>query len=146
MSPTKSKSYKNKRSDVVKHLCPEHGRKLVPQKTRWGMMLKCIQPGCTVVCWPGSTSTPANNETRAARTLAHSALDPIWESGVVSRTSLYKRLSEYMGIKRSKTHIGMFSYRQCMMVVDFCMRVKEEIESGKTVDFTVVVGCPEKFS
>ncbi len=92
--------------------------------TRYGKRWACPEHGCTVVCWDGHTSTPANYETRQARHAAHEVFDPLWKSGNYDRRTLYARLSEYMGTKADKTHIGMFSVEQCAAVIRFCETIE----------------------
>jgi hypothetical protein len=46
--------------------CPLHGQ-MSSAMTQWGLRWQCSAPGCTVACWDGSTSSPADNETRKLR-------------------------------------------------------------------------------
>ncbi len=65
--------------------------------------------------------TLANEELRSIRSVAHKHFDPLWKSGKVNRTHAYQLLSEHMGTKYNKTHIGMFDYEQCEKVLKFNM-------------------------
>ncbi len=47
---------------MIKPICPEHNCVLVPNKTKYGTRWSCPVDRCTVVCWGGKTSTPANQE------------------------------------------------------------------------------------
>ncbi|MCJ7777782.1 MAG: DUF3268 family zinc-finger domain-containing protein [Sedimentisphaerales bacterium] len=103
--------------------CPKHLCELQSKKTRYGNRLFCPEPGCTVVCWDGGTSTPADEETRQARRAAHAAFDPLWEGGQTSKGTAYKQLSEYMGLPQKETHIGCFDIEKCKLVLAFCEEV-----------------------
>lgn len=80
----------------------------------------CAPCGAYVGCHPGTTTplgTPANAELRAARQRAHGVFDPLWKSGVKSRTEAYKVLAAQLGIPVGSAHIGMFNLEQCERVV-----------------------------
>lgn len=106
-------------------VCPAHKCALERKHTRYGGRWGCTYPGCTVVCWEGSTSTPADDETRTLRNQCHRRFDPLWKSGEGSpfsgepggkqtrRSRAYVWLSEVMGLSVSQTHFGMFSADQC---------------------------------
>ena len=101
-------------------ICPEHKVDLVPSRTKYGTRYGCPNSGCTVVCWEGSTSTPANQELRTLRSECHAVFDPIWKTyNNISRSDLYSALSAYMDLEKSKTHIGMFDIVQCNKVKQF---------------------------
>lgn len=111
----KAMSKKQNRRD-----CPEHGP-MAAKSTKWGRLYVCERPGCTVRCWAGSTSTPADETTRKARIEAHDVFDGWWKSARVKRGKAYQKLSDYMGLPQQKTHIGMFSAEQCSSVKDFVL-------------------------
>lgn len=104
-------------------LCPEHVKSLVATKTKYGTRNSCPVAGCTVACWDGSTSTPADEETRQARMDAHNAFDRLWKSGAFSRKKAYRKLAEFMGLKAEKTHIGLFNKYQARAVIEFCKEI-----------------------
>jgi hypothetical protein len=109
-------------------MCPDHNCKLIPKKTKYGTRWGCPVENCTVVCWGGKTSTPANQELRTLRNYCHSIFDPIWKnSRSISRTKLYNRLAEYMKLPPEKAHIGMFNEEQCQKVIQFV----KEISNGR---------------
>lgn len=59
---------------------------------------------------PGGTAplgSPAGRETRAARMRAHSAFDPLWADGEMTRRDAYAWLSEALQIDPKDCHIGM---------------------------------------
>lgn len=105
--------------------CPEHKKELIGKKTRYGIRFSCPVHGCSVVCWGGKTSTPANYETRQARRKAHDAFDLLWKSGRYERGELYQLLSDFMGLPKSLTHIGYFDKRQCRVVHKFIEMLKK---------------------
>ena len=101
--------------------CITHSaRTLEPVQTKYGIRYHCPVGGCTVVLWDGSTSTPADYQTRQARIEAHSWFDRLWQSGSYTRKGAYKALSKYLRIPTRKTHIGHFNVEQCQRTVDFC--------------------------
>ena len=106
--------------------CPKHGIVLERKKTRYGIRLYCSVSNCTVVCWDGGTSTPADYETRQARRAAHAAFDPLWRGNGMSKGSAYKKLSEFMRLPKKEAHIGYFTVEQCKMVLDFCSSIHKE--------------------
>lgn len=111
--------------------CPIHSIALAEKPTRFGIRYSCPREGCTVACWSGDTSTPADAETRAVRIQAHGAFDAPWKSGKVRRTALYRRLSEYLGVPVEKTHIGMFDRETCLKVLEFAAEVINECCNNK---------------
>lgn len=102
---------------VNKLRCPFHGPTMSACLTRFGIRNQCRVHGCTVACWPGSTSTPADNETRDLRRQCHALFDPLWKPGprriFQSRGQAYAALKALMGTTNSRTHIGMFDANQC---------------------------------
>lgn len=101
--------------------CTKHSStELIPQKTKYGIRYSCPWDGCTVVLWNGSTSTPADYETRQARIEAHSWFDALWQSGSYTRKGAYKALAKYLRMSTRKTHIGHFDLVQCQHTIDFC--------------------------
>lgn len=103
-----------------KRICPKHQKKLVACSTKWGTRYNCPTDGCTVVLWNGSTSTPADYQTRQARIQAHNSFDELWRSGVFTRREAYKKLEVFLGLSRKETHIGHFNIKQCQRTLDFC--------------------------
>ena len=62
----------------------------------------------------------ANAELRAYKKRAHSAFDPLWHSGGMTRTQAYQWLSRQMGIPKSECHIGMFDVARCVRAITLC--------------------------
>ncbi len=103
--------------------CPTHRVVLEHTATRWGGRWKCPVPGCTVVCWSGGTSTPADAETRAARHKCHELFDPLWKDtggpfkgkacSRYKRVGAYKWLAGRLNIGFDKCHFGMFNKAMC---------------------------------
>lgn len=64
---------------------------------------KCDSCNNYVGCHKGKENKPLGviptPKLRASRSRVHSILDPIWKSGQVSRTQLYKELSEFLGFE-----------------------------------------------
>jgi hypothetical protein len=95
--------------------CPTHGTDLLCKPTRYGLRHGCPVAGCTVVCWDGRTSTPADLPTRNLRHACHEAFDPLWRNRTrwQSRGAAYVWLRGFMGLTRETAHIGMFDSDQC---------------------------------
>lgn len=100
---------------AAKVTCPCHGCDLVASDTRYGVRHGCPVNGCTVVCWNGSTSTPADQETRDLRHKCHETFDPLWRNKTrwQSRGNAYKWLQRFTGLSMHDAHIGKFNADQC---------------------------------
>jgi hypothetical protein len=102
--------------------CPEHGATMQRCQTKYGGRWACTVALCTVVCWEGQTSTPADAETRALRRQCHEAFDPLWKPGAQRRFRhrghAYIWLSRLMGTVIEETHIGMFNAEQCRSLLE----------------------------
>ena len=109
-------------------ICPTHGLDMLFTPTKFGKRFYCKTEGCSMVCWDGPTSLPADFETRQCRLKAHAAFDELWQSGRVKRRDMYRRLSEFMDLPGKETHIGMFDAAQCEKVVRFTEYVVETSE------------------
>ena len=109
--------------------CPHHKRDLVQSKTSYGIRYSCPVRGCTVACWSGDTSTPADAATREARQKAHAALERLWNSGRFKRGYVYSKLARVMGKRKGDTHVGMFNRAECLFVERFVQAILE----GKNV-------------
>ncbi len=96
--------------------CPQHGL-MSSSPTKYGVLHFCEHLGCSVQCWDGETSTPANAKTRAARIGAHVVFDRLWKTGLMSRVGAYKWMAGITGLEQEKAHIGMFKESQCNLVI-----------------------------
>src|SRR3990167_2209861 len=54
--------------------------------------------------------TMANAELRDWRKKAHSAIDPLWKSGGITRQEVYKKLSDFFG---KETHVAESDVEKC---------------------------------
>lgn len=97
--------------------CPTHKSILIPQQTRFGLRFSCPEPGCDVVAWNGSTSTPADAETRQLRHRCHELFDPLWREGRMTRRAAYAHLRGLMKLPKERCHIGMFDKEQCLKLI-----------------------------
>ena len=104
-------------------ICPTHKCNLVPNKTKYGVRYGCPEQLCTVACWDGSTSTPADYDTRQARIEAHDFFDHLWKSGIFTRSEAYKRLAKFLRVKTKDTHIGQFDKVTALKVRDFAENI-----------------------
>src|SRR5690554_3718497 len=59
----------------------------------------------------------ANAVLRRRKMEAHSAFDPIWQDGWMTRSDAYKWLADQLGISRTECHIGEFDEELCRQVV-----------------------------
>ena len=102
-----------KKKQGQRKVCPAHGTELLPAETRYGTRYGCTAPGCTVACWGGKTSTPADAETRELRRRCHELFDPLWKTGsrFKSRSAAYRWLARLTGTK--EPHIGHFDRSRC---------------------------------
>lgn len=64
----------------------------------------------------------ANAELRELKKAAHAAFDPLWQSKGLTRTQAYQELSRFLQIEKQYTHIGMFSSKTCIRVIEFSKR------------------------
>lgn len=100
--------------------CPECGAKMHLYYLQHGPFYRCSRwPRCS-----GSHSAkangeplgiPANAETRAARILAHRALNKI--ELLIGRSPAYKWLATVLHIPREECHIALFDRVMCQKVI-----------------------------
>lgn len=64
----------------------------------------------------------ANAKTRALKRTAHEAFDPIWMSGVMTRTQAYKWLRLEIGLSTKNCHIGWMSDEILARLPELCSR------------------------
>jgi hypothetical protein len=83
----------------------------------------CSTCKARVGCHPGTTKplgTPADSSTRAARARAHSALDPLWRSGWMTRSDAYAWAGKTLDVH--PFHVGTLNREQCEDLVLACLR------------------------
>lgn len=84
----------------------------------------CTPCHAFVGCHKNSDAKPlgrlANAELRKAKRDAHSAFDPLWQSGAITRKEAYRWLSEQLRVQPEKCHIGMFNIYMCHKVIEVC--------------------------
>lgn len=104
----------------MKLICPEHQNALEPRITRYGNRWACPVFACTVACWDGNTSTPADDVTRALRIKCHELFDRTYGRHGLhngkrfkNRRMAYQWLAKTMGVPGAEAHIGMFTKEQC---------------------------------
>ena len=95
--------------------CPVHHVAMLTKPTQYGPRHYCPVAGCDVMCWGGSTSTPADKATRDARIAAHVEFNRMAE--LIPKGAAYRWLAQEMGLDQKKCHIGMFNIDQCKQVV-----------------------------
>jgi len=62
----------------------------------------------------------ANAELREYKKKAHSAFDPLWRYGGMTRRQAYQWLSGQMRIPEPEAHIGMFDVARCIRAIEVC--------------------------
>ena len=72
-------------------------------------------PGCQ-----RPLDTLADASLRRWRNSAHALLDPLWQSGRMSRGQAYEWLAGKMGLARAQRFIGCFTEAQCKAAVEIC--------------------------
>lgn len=120
--------------------CPVHGAPLRATSTAYGRLFVCKTPRCTVACWPGRTSTPADAETRRLRADCHRAFDPLWKDGRLRdafgahankqtrRHRAYEWLSRTVGVPFARAHFGMFNAEQCRTALEAIERLRAGVK------------------
>ena len=98
--------------------CPIHHVIMRCSSTRYGFRHSCPIQDCTMACWDGPTSLPADAPTRGMRHKAHSVFDALWKGrGKGKRDILYRRLAKELGIDSKACHMGMFDSATCKRVI-----------------------------
>ena len=94
----------------------------------YGKMWVCSNfPKCDsyVGCHPNTTiplGRLADRSLRNAKSKAHSAFDPLWKSGLMTRKEAYIWLSAMLNIPQEQCHIGMFDEKTCEKVYKLCIK------------------------
>ena len=92
--------------------CPVCGGEPTLSRGRFGIRAE----HCGLWSWNGKPLV--GKETHIARINAHSAFDPIWKSGRLSRGECYRRLQVEMGMSEEDCHISVMDERQATRVVE----------------------------
>lgn len=77
--------------------------------------------------------TPANAETRHARSMAHQIFDPLWkaarkpgEAPSRVRGRFYGWLAKELEIDKKHCHIGLFDLKTCVRVIEICAKRRRD--------------------
>lgn len=99
-------------------LCPIHRTQLTALETKYGTRFQCPELGCTVACWDGETSTPADAETRQERHRTHAVFDALWRGPQrrMRRYEAYRWLEKVLGRPHKTAHIGMCTAEECKAI------------------------------
>lgn len=102
--------------------CPEDGQPMVMRQSKYGPFLACtLWPKCDIThsVHPNGTpmGTPANRQTRVARTDAHAVFDRFWQSMGWAKSDAYRWLAQAMGIDERMAHIAHFNFNQCKALI-----------------------------
>ena len=68
----------------------------------------------------------ANKALRALKVQAHQALNPLYQTGDMTRTEAYRWLARELLIPRKDCHIGQFDERLCERTISRCMMKASE--------------------
>lgn len=79
------------------------------------MFYRCEPCGAYVGCHANGKvlGRLANAELRRAKIQVHTALDPLWQQGNMTRKEAYRYLAKKMGIPVKKCHVGWFDLETC---------------------------------
>jgi hypothetical protein len=92
---------------------------------KWPVVWYCLSCEASTGCHPFSVfpmGIMADRQTKAARRQMHELLDPIWESGLMSRSEAYALLAERMGVPPwEEVHVAWMSLQQCAVAAE-CIR------------------------
>lgn len=69
--------------------------------------------------------TPADEETRRWRRMAHKSFDALWRGPDrrMSRRRAYRAMQHLMGLTKEQAHIGKFNKEQCVVLINALGRV-----------------------
>ena len=85
-----------------------------------GSGVKCAACDAYIRCYRGTTTslgTLADADTRHWRSLAHRALDPLWQGGGRSRSVVYPELAAALRLSERQAHIGLMGPTECQAVI-----------------------------
>ena len=66
--------------------------------------------------------TLANKALRRKRMEAHTALQRVVASGIMTKKQMYRCIQAEFGLPAEEAHIGKFSELRCQQVIDLCSR------------------------
>jgi len=99
------------------------GREIYPHRSDlWHKKFYHCEPCEAYVGCHEKTGEPfgrlANKTLRRWKQIAHENFDPLWKSGLMTRTQAYNWLAYSLDIHSMDCHIGMFSVEMCQKVVE----------------------------
>lgn len=103
------------------------------KQDKWPYIFTCPHCNAAVGCHP-NTLRPlgplAPAHIRALRAKAHFALDPLWESGLMSRDNAYKWLAKELGLDVDSCHIVQLDRRQLTQAILLARQYFKERENS----------------
>lgn len=139
-------------SIMMGKICPYCGNKSeyvdsieIYRHTSYGMAYLC-RP-CDAYCGTYKSEPEkalgrlANSELRHWKKEAHAYFDVIWKEKNLTRVEAYKWLSENLNLPSEYTHIGMFSVKTCIEVVDLSKMILNDLRR-LDLDFGAEVNRP----
>lgn len=85
---------------VIVPICPKCGRTAQTIETQYGLRHRC----CGMHSWRGKPLV--DQETHDLRRLAHAAIDPLWQKGIMRRGFVYQKLAELLRMAPDDCHIS----------------------------------------
>lgn len=98
-------------------ICPVCGQRARRTKTQFGIRHDC----CGL--WSWGNKALVDRETHAARQLAHSYFDKLWQSGRMRRGDAYRALSDASGWPESDCHMSHMPKERAVLVPDFVRQI-----------------------
>jgi hypothetical protein len=97
----------------------------------WPVVWYCLCCEASVGCHPFSVyplGRMADRATKNARAQVHALLDPLWQSGRMTREQAYWRLAELMGVPPwEQVHVGQMTMAECARAAE-CLRPLSLVE------------------
>lgn len=108
--------------------------KVIYNGISYGMIYLCVN--CRAFCGvhkddpTRSLGRVASRELRECRKQAHAQFDLIWKQGHLEKSEAYKWLSQELEIPKQYTHMGMFSQKTCLKVIEVSKSLLLKLENG----------------
>ena len=73
----------------------------------------------------------ANGVLRKLRGLVHDTMDVLWMENKMSRTEVYRKLREEMGLTKAQCHVAKFDEKQCKQALKCVNRLKKDLDNER---------------
>lgn len=99
----------------------------IPRR-RWPLIYYCVNCRARVGCHPG-TAFPlgfmANGYIRRLRATLHETLDPLWRSGLATRTEIYSWLAKELSVSFDFCHVSQLSEPQLLIALKLATKYRD---------------------